>query len=44
MLDLDKKIMNIDSILCDNIDLLDYKNITRSLVSQNLLSQSRNLV
>lgn len=25
MLDLDKKIMNIDSILCDNIDLLDYK-------------------
>lgn len=44
MLYVERKILDIDKTLCDNIDLLDFQNITRALVSQNLLSQSRNLV
>lgn len=44
MLDVERRILDIDKTLCDNIDLLDFQNVTRALVSQNLLSQSRNLV
>ena len=44
MLTIDKKINDIDKIICDNIALIDYANATRALVSQNLLGQSRNLV
>lgn len=44
VLDVERRILDIDKTLCDNIDLLDFQNVTRALVSQNLLSQSRNLV
>lgn len=44
MLDIDKRILNIDQVICDNIELLGTKGVTRALVSQNLLAQSRNLV
>lgn len=43
MLTIDRKIKDIDKIICDNIDLMDFPTVTRALVSQNLLSQSRNL-
>ncbi len=41
---IDNKISNIDDIICRNIDLIDFDGVTRDLVAQNLLSQSRNLV
>lgn len=44
MLEIDRKIKDIDKILCDNIALIDFTGVTRALISQNLLSQSRNLV
>ena len=38
--------MNIiyDKVICSNLDLMDLQTVTRDLISQNLLSQSRNLV
>jgi hypothetical protein len=44
MLNIDKQIINIDKTICSNIDLLDLTGVTRAIVSQNLLAQSRNLV
>lgn len=44
MLNIDIQIMNIDQTICSNIDLLDFTGVTRAIVSQNLLAQSRNLV
>lgn len=44
MLQIDKDILNIDQVICSNIDLIDFKTVTRALVAQNLLSYSRNLV
>lgn len=41
---IDNKIANVNSAICENIALFDFGNVTRGLVSQNLLSQSRNLV
>ena len=44
MLRIDEDILNIDQLICRNIDLIDFENVSRALVSQNLLSNSRNLV
>ena len=44
MLEIDRKIKDIDKIICDNIALIDFAGVTRALISQNLLGQSRNLV
>ncbi len=44
MLRIDRDILNIDQVICSNIDLIDFETVTRSLVAQNLLSYSRNLV
>lgn len=44
MLGIDRKIKDIDKTICDNIALLDFTGVTRALISQNLLAQSRNLV
>lgn len=44
MLQIDENILNIDQVICSNIDFIDFKNVTRALVAQNLLSYSRNLV
>ena len=44
MLKIDKAIYNINKTICQNIDLADFKTISRALISQNLLAQSRNLV
>lgn len=41
---IDNKIANINEAICKNIDLIDFSSVTRGLVAQNLLSQSRNLV
>ena len=41
---IDNKIANINEAICKNIDLIDFSTVTRGLVAQNLLSQSRNLV
>lgn len=41
---IDKRIKDIDKTICDNIDLIDFKTVTRALIAQNLLAQSRNLV
>ena len=41
---IDISIQNIDNTICQNIDLIDFETVSRALVSQNLLSQSRNLV
>lgn len=41
---IDEQIMNIDQTICDNIDLLEFSGVTRAIISQNLLAQSRNLV
>lgn len=41
---IDEQIMNIDKTICSNIDLLEFTGVTRAIVSQNLLAQSRNLV
>lgn len=44
MLRIDQKIKDIDKIICDNISLIDFKGVSKALISQNLLGQSRNLV
>ena len=44
MLYIDKQIMNIDQVICSNIDFLNFSGVTRGVISQNLLGQSRNLV
>lgn len=41
---IDISIQNVDKTICQNIDLIDFETVSRALVSQNLLSQSRNLV
>lgn len=41
---IDRQIMNIDYTICSNIDLLEFPGVTRAIISQNLLAQSRNLV
>ena len=41
---IDEQIMNIDYTICSNIDLLEFPGVTRAIISQNLLAQSRNLV
>lgn len=41
---IDEQIMNIDQAICKNIDLLEFQGVTRAIISQNLLAQSRNLV
>ena len=35
---------DIDRVICDNLDMMDWPMATRALISQNLLGQSRNLV
>lgn len=42
MLRIDADILNINQLICDNIDLIDFK--SRGFVAQNLLSHSRTLV
>lgn len=42
MFDIDGKIRELDDILCENIDLIDFK--SRAFVAQNLLQHTRNLV
>lgn len=44
MLIIEQKIYDIDKVICSNLDLMDLQTVTRDLISQNLLSQSRNLV
>lgn len=44
MLAIDRQISNIDQAICNNIELLEISGVTRAIVSQNLLAQSRNLV
>lgn len=44
MLKIEQKIYDIDKVICSNLDLMDLQTVTRDLISQNLLSQSRNLV
>ena len=41
---IDFRIANIDETICKNIDSIDFGHVNRGLISQNLLSQSRNLV
>lgn len=44
MLRIDADILNIDQVICSNINLIDLKTVTRALVAQNFLSFSRDLV
>ena len=44
MLEIERNIIDIDRTICENIDLLDVPTVSRALVSQNILSQARNLV
>ena len=44
MLRIEQKIYDIDRVICENLDMMDWPMATRELISQNLLSQSRNLV
>ena len=44
MLKIDKDIMTINDVICSNIDLIEIDGVSRALIAQNLLSQSRNLV
>lgn len=44
MLRIDQSIMDINNTICGNLDQFDFGNMSRALISQNLLSQSRNLV
>ena len=44
MLYIDKQIMNIDQVICSNIDFLNFSGVTRGVISQNLLGQSPKLV
>ncbi len=44
MLKIEQKIYDIDRVICGNLDMMDWPMATRDLISQNLLSQSRNLV
>lgn len=41
---IDDGLKNIDNVICDNIELINAKNIDRAIIAKNLLSQSRNLV
>jgi hypothetical protein len=41
---IDQRIQDIDKAICQNIDLVDFETVSRALISQNLLGQSRNLV
>ena len=43
MMQIDISIRDIDDIICQNIDLIDH-GYSRGLVSQNVLSYTRNLV
>ena len=42
MFDIDKKIADIDEVICDNIDAIDV--LGRGLTAQNILSQTRTLI
>lgn len=44
MLKIEQRIYDIDRVICDNLDMMDWPMATRALISQNLLGQSRNLV
>lgn len=44
MLSIEQKIYDIDKVICGNLDMMDWTSVSRDLISQNLLSQSRNLV
>ena len=44
MMTADQQIQNANKTICDNIDMLEFSDVTRALISQNLLAQSRNLV
>jgi len=44
VLEIERKIMDIDRTICENINILDLPTVTRALVSQNILSFARNLV
>ena len=44
MLRIEQRIYDIDRVICGNLDMLDWPAASRDLISQNLLSQSRNLV
>lgn len=44
MLRIEQKLYDIDNVICKNLDMLDWPCATRDIISQNLLSQSRNLV
>ena len=44
MLKIEEKIYDIDNVICENLNMLDSTMVTRDIISQNLLAQSRNLV
>jgi len=44
MLEIERNIMDIDRTICENLDLFNIPTVTRALISQNILSQARNLV
>lgn len=44
VIEVERMILDINKALCDNIDLLNFGNVTRVLVSKYYLSRSRNLV
>lgn len=44
MLKIEQRIYDIDRVICENLDMMDWSVVSRDLISQNLLSQSRNLV
>ena len=44
MLKIDREILDIDNVICENIELIDFTKISRGFIAQNLLAQSRNLV
>ena len=44
MLKIDREILDIDNVICENIELIDFAKISRGFIAQNLLAQSRNLV
>lgn len=44
MLKIEQRIYDIDRVICGNLDMMESSNVSRDLISQNLLAQSRNLV
>lgn len=44
MLKIEQRIYDIDRVICENLNMMDWSVVSRDLISQNLLSQSRNLV